>query len=212
MLGLFGAVRVIPYIVLSVPAGIVADRYDRRLVLLVTDLARAACMVAMTFVLVTDGPIAALIGLSILAACFSTFFYPAIGAYVPNLVEDERQLGPANSTWASLDNLGLRRRPGPRRHPRRASAATTLAFVINALTFLVIAVDPVADCRRRATSAPVDLGRARRTDDEPRAAGGPPPHARVAAAPEPLRPGPDRGAGSLSALRRLRDRTAGSAC
>ena len=77
------------------PAGIVADRYDRRLVLLVTDLARAACMVGMTFVLVTDGPIAALIVLSILAACFSTFFYPAIGAYVPNLVKDERQLGPA---------------------------------------------------------------------------------------------------------------------
>ena len=107
VLGLFGAVRVIPYIVLSVPAGIVADRYDRRLVLLVTDLARAACMVAMTFVLVTDGPIAALIGLSILAACFSTFFYPAIGAYVPNLVKDERQLGPANSLYASLDNLGF---------------------------------------------------------------------------------------------------------
>jgi len=138
ILGLFGAVRVIPYIVLSVPAGIVADRYDRRLVLLVTDLARAACMVAMTFVLVTDGPIAALIGLSILAACFSTFFYPAIGAYVPNLVEDERQLGPANSAWASLDNLGFV--VGPILGGILvALGGTTFAFVINALTFLVIA-------------------------------------------------------------------------
>ena len=138
VLGLFGAVRVIPYIVLSVPAGIVADRYDRRLVLLVTDLARAACMVGMTFVLVTDGPIVALIGLSILAACFSTFFYPAIGAYVPNLVKDERQLGPANSAWASLDNLGFV--VGPVLGGILvALGGTTLAFVINALTFLVIA-------------------------------------------------------------------------
>jgi MFS family permease len=138
VLGLFGAVRVIPYIVLSVPAGIVADRYDRRLVLLVTDLARAACMAAMTFVLVTDGPIVALIGLSILAACFSTFFYPAIGAYVPNLVKDERQLGPANSAWASLDNLGFV--VGPVLGGILvALGGTTLAFVINALTFLVIA-------------------------------------------------------------------------
>ena len=138
VLGLFGAVRVIPYIVLSVPAGIVADRYDRRLVLLVTDLARAACMVAMTFVLVTDGPIAALIGLSILAACFSTFFYPAIGAYVPNIVKDERQLGPANSAFASLDNLGFV--VGPVLGGILvAIGGTNLAFVINALTFFVIA-------------------------------------------------------------------------
>ena len=139
LLGLFGAVRSIPYIVLSVPAGIVADRFDRRLVLLVTDLARSACMVGMTFVLATGGSILALIVLSILAACFSTFFYPAIGAYVPNLVKDERQLGPANSAWASLDNLGFV--VGPVLGGILVAAGgTTLAFVINALTFLVIAV------------------------------------------------------------------------
>ena len=123
---------------LSVPAGVIADRYDRRLVLLVTDLARAACMVAMTIVLVTDGPVLVLIALSIVAACFSTFFYPAIGAYVPNLVKDERQLGPANSAWASLDNLGFV--VGPVLGGILvALGGTTLAFVINALTFLVIA-------------------------------------------------------------------------
>ena len=158
VLGLFGAVRVIPYIVLSVPAGIVADRYDRRLVLLVTDLARAACMVGMTFVLVTDGPIVALIGLSILAACFSTFFYPAIGAYVPNLVKDERQLGPANSAWASLDNLGFV--VGPVLGGILvALGGTTLAFVINALTFLVIAwilwgLPPSANVASATSEAP----------------------------------------------------------
>ena len=38
LLGVVGAARVLPYVLLSVPAGIVADRYDRRLVLLVTDL------------------------------------------------------------------------------------------------------------------------------------------------------------------------------
>jgi len=138
LLGLFGAVRSIPYIVLSVPAGVIADRYDRRLVLLVTDLARAACMVGMTVVLVSGGPVLALVALSILAACFSTFFYPAIGAYVPNLVKDERQLGPANSAWASLDNLGFV--VGPVLGGILvAVGGTTLAFVINALTFLVIA-------------------------------------------------------------------------
>jgi MFS family permease len=189
VLGLFGAVRVIPYIVLSVPAGIVADRYDRRLVLLVTDLARAACMVGMTFVLVTDGPIAALIGLSILAACFSTFFYPAIGAYVPNLVKDERQLGPANSAYASLDNLGFV--VGPVLGGILvALGGTNLAFVINALTFLVIAwilwgLPPSANVAPPTTDAAA-------TDAGPSGTGDPTPAA------EPLRRGPIAG---LIALR-----------
>ena len=185
MLGLFGAVRVLPYIVLSVPAGIVADRYDRRLVLLVTDLARAACMVGMTFVLVIDGPIVALIGLSILAASFSTFFYPAIGAYVPNLVKDERQLGPANSAWASLDNLGFV--VGPVLGGILvALGGTTLAFVINALTFLVIAwilwgLPPSANVARATSDADAA------SDEAASAAGDPAPAA------EPLRRGPIAG-------------------
>lgn len=139
VLGLFGAARVIPYILLSIPAGIAADRYDRRLILLVTDLARGAAMLGMAWVVATDGPVLALVVLSIVAACFSTFFYPAIGAYIPNLALDERQLGPANSAWASLDNLGFV--VGPVLGGILVAAGdVTLAFVINAVTFVVIAV------------------------------------------------------------------------
>ncbi len=139
ILGLFGAVRMVPYVLLSIPAGILADRVDRRLILLVTDLARGACMLGMAWLVATDGPIWALVVLSILAACFSTFFYPAIGAYLPNLAEDERQLGPANSAWASLDNLGFV--VGPVLGGLLVAAGgTTFAFLINAATFLVIAV------------------------------------------------------------------------
>ena len=138
VLGLFGAARVVPYVLLSIPAGIVADRFDRRLILLVTDLARGAAMLAMGLIVALDGPIWALVALSILAACGSTFFYPAIGAYIPNLATDERQLGPANSAWASLDNLGFV--VGPVLGGILvASGGTTFAFLINAATFLVIA-------------------------------------------------------------------------
>ena len=79
-----------------------------------------------------------LVVLSIVAACFSTFFYPAIGGYIPNLAVDERQLGPANSAWASLDNLGFV--VGPVLGGILvASGGVTFAFVINAITFVVIA-------------------------------------------------------------------------
>jgi MFS family permease len=138
VLGLFGAARVVPYVLLSVPAGMVADRFDRRMILLVTDLARGAAMVGMAAVVATGGPIWVLVALSIFAASMSTFFYPAIGAYIPNLAADERQLGPANSAWASLDNLGFV--VGPVLGGILvASGGTTFAFLINAGTFLVIA-------------------------------------------------------------------------
>ena len=138
ILGVFGAARVIPYVLLSIPAGMLADRFDRRMILLVTDLARGACMLGMAWLVATNGPIPALIGLSILAACFSSFFYPALGAYIPNLVTDERQLGPANSAWASLDNLGFIVGPVIGGLLLAAGGAT-FAFLINAATFVVIA-------------------------------------------------------------------------
>ena len=40
VLGVVGAARIVPYILLSVPAGIAADRFDRRMILIGTDLAR----------------------------------------------------------------------------------------------------------------------------------------------------------------------------
>ncbi|HEY7131166.1 MAG TPA: MFS transporter [Candidatus Limnocylindrales bacterium] len=138
LLGVFGALRTLPYVVLSIPAGVIADRFDRRLILLATDLARAACMAGMAWLVATDGPVVALIALSILAACFSTFFYPAIGAYIPALAGDERQLGPANSAWAALDNVGFILGPALG-GILVAAGGVTISFVINALSFLVIA-------------------------------------------------------------------------
>ena len=39
LLGIMGAARILPYVILSVPAGFVVDHFDRRMVLLVTDIA-----------------------------------------------------------------------------------------------------------------------------------------------------------------------------
>jgi MFS family permease len=139
VLGVFGALRVLPYVVLSIPAGYVADRFDRRLVLLSTDLVRAACMLAMAWLVATDGPVAPLVALAMVAACGSTFFYPTIGAYIPNLVRNERELGPANSLWALLDNLGYI--VGPALGGLLvASGGAVFAFLVNAASFAVIAV------------------------------------------------------------------------
>ena len=141
LLGVVGAARVLPYVLLSVPAGIVADRYDRRLVLLVTDLVRGAIMLAMAALVAfggPDGPIWPIVALAILATCFSSFFGPTIGAFLPSLVGDESRLGPANSAWASLDNLAFI--IGPAIGGVLISlSGLTAAFLLNAVSFVVVA-------------------------------------------------------------------------
>lgn len=138
LVGAFGAVRLLPYVLLSVPAGFVADRFERRLVLLVSDLFRGGVMIALAVLIEVHAPTALIAAFAILAACGSTFFYPAMGAYLPSLVEDERQLGPANSAWASLGNLSFI--IGPAIGGLLLVVGTvTIAFLVNALTFAFIA-------------------------------------------------------------------------
>ena len=139
ILGLFSAVRLLPYILLSIPAGLVADRFDRRMVLLVGDLGRGACMVLMAWVVAVGGSVIWVMVLAIVAACGSTFFYPAIGAYIPSLVADERELGPANSAWATLDNLGFIIGPAIG-GVLLMTGGVVAAFLLNAISFVVIAV------------------------------------------------------------------------
>jgi MFS family permease len=139
VLGIVGAARILPYILLSIPAGIVADRVDRRLVLLVTDVIRGVIMLAIAGVVIAGLPVILVVVLAVVATCFSAFFSPAIGAYLPSLVKDESELGPANSAWSSLDNLAFFIGP--------AFGAILLgigglgiAFLLNAVTFGVVAL------------------------------------------------------------------------
>jgi MFS family permease len=139
ILGLVGAARILPYVFLSVPAGIVADRFDRRLVLLSTDVARGILMLVIAGVVVAGGPVWLIIALAIIATCFATFFGPAIGAYLPSLVQDEEQLGPANSAWSTLDYLAFMIGPAAA-GILIAVGGLVVAFLLNAASFAVIAV------------------------------------------------------------------------
>jgi MFS family permease len=139
LVGAFGAVRLLPYVILSVPAGFVADRFDRRLVLLVSDLYRATLMVGMAVLIATGGPTLLIAALAILAASGSAFFYPAMGAYLPALARDEQQLGPANSAWASIQNFSFIVGPAIA-GIALALGGVLIAFILNALSYVFIAV------------------------------------------------------------------------
>ena len=167
LLGIIGAARILPYVLLSVPAGMVADRFDRRMVLLVTDVARGVIMIGLAVAVSLGSPTWVIIALSILAACFSTFFGPAIGALLPSLV-DERDLGTANSAWATLDNVAFIIGPAIA-GILLASGGLGVAFIINAASFAVVAVilwflpvprraAPTAEDAGEEAAKPVDGG------------------------------------------------------
>lgn len=105
--GLFIA-RALPPFLLGPVAGVVADRFDRRKVLIVSDVLRAG--IVLCFLLV-DRPerLWLLYILTVLQFSVSAFFEPARAALVPALVETDELLA-ANTlssiTWSAMLALG----------------------------------------------------------------------------------------------------------
>ena len=57
VLGMVGLVQVIPVILLSLPAGHVADQYNRKRIVLITELFLALCVLGLGWLSYTQGPI-----------------------------------------------------------------------------------------------------------------------------------------------------------
>ncbi len=156
VLGIVGAARVLPYVFLSIPAGMVADRFDRRYVLMTSDVVRGLTMIVLAWLVATGGSVWAIVGLAIFATCFATLFYPAIGALIPSLVRDESEFGPANSLYSTLGGLSFVIGPAIG-GVLVAASGLSLAFILNALTFAVVAVIvwslPPAKARHRSAPA-----------------------------------------------------------
>ncbi len=139
VLGIVGGARVLPYVLLSGVGGVLADRFERRRILIATDLARGALMVGLAAAIAVGAPIAVVVGLVVLAACGSSIAGPALSAYLPALARDETELGPGNAAWATLDNVAFIIGPAV------AGVLTALggasgAMLLNAASFGVVAL------------------------------------------------------------------------
>ncbi|NUQ35397.1 MAG: MFS transporter [Planctomycetaceae bacterium] len=84
--GLTGMMRALPALIFGVHAGVLVDRHDRRRLMIVADLARAAILSAIPLCFVF-GVLQwwMVAGTVFLAACFSTLFDPARDALLPRL-------------------------------------------------------------------------------------------------------------------------------
>lgn len=128
------AARVLPIVVLGPLGGVMADRYDRRRLIVVSDLVRAALMVALAGVAAGGLPILLAPLLAAAATAAGTVTPPAVAASTARLVEDSG-LQRANAARAAIGQGAIV--AGPALGALLlAVSSPALAILLNALSFL----------------------------------------------------------------------------
>ncbi len=107
-IGLLLVARFLPSFLFGPLSGVVADRFSRRTIMIVTDVMRAVVVLGFLFVRRAD-QLWILYVLTVLQLGLSTFFEPAKTAAIPSIVSD-RELVAANAissvTWSIMLTLG----------------------------------------------------------------------------------------------------------
>jgi MFS family permease len=133
-----GVARMVPYIVLSAPAGMVGDRFPRRTVLVVSASGGAAIMAALAVAAAFGAPLVVVVLLAGLASVLDSPYPATMAAITPDVVAP-RHLAAVNSTLAVTENVaGLC-------GPLLAAAALAvggpgLAFGLDSASFAVAAL------------------------------------------------------------------------
>jgi len=106
--GLLLVARFVPSFLFGPLAGVVADRFSRQKIMIVSDLLRALVVLGFLFVRSAD-QLWIVYVLTVLQLGLSTFFEPAKTAAIPSIVED-RELVAANAissvTWSAMLTIG----------------------------------------------------------------------------------------------------------
>src|SRR5215213_7225616 len=129
--------RLLPYAALLPLAGVLADRGNRKVLMISADLGRGLCMFGLLFA-GSEGTLWIAYPLVFLATVFSSLFKPAMNSILPALSGEEENLLRANSIWSQMDSvsfvLGL-----ALGGILALLGVPQLAFLINGITFLVSA-------------------------------------------------------------------------
>jgi MFS family permease len=94
---LVSAAQFLPFVVLALPAGVWADRWERKRILIASDAVRLVCQVVAALLLLTDS--AHVAHLAVIAAAYGAadaFFAPAFSGLLPTTVS-QTNLQPANA-------------------------------------------------------------------------------------------------------------------
>lgn len=87
-LGFVGLALVVPVIVLSLPAGHIIDRFDRKKIVILSQLSLALVSLGLTVLSLTRGPLLLVYGCLVLYGCAAAFNSPASSTLVPQVVDE----------------------------------------------------------------------------------------------------------------------------
>jgi MFS family permease len=131
--GITTAARVVPVVALGPLGGVIADRFDRRRVMVACDLIRLALMVLLALVAVAHLPIAAAPVIAALATVAGTPYMACASASTPRLVPDADLPG-ANAARSAVGGVGIIAGPALG-GVLLLLGSPVLAFLVNAATF-----------------------------------------------------------------------------
>jgi predicted MFS family arabinose efflux permease len=131
--GVTTAARVVPAVVLGPLGGAVADRYDRRRVMIASDLIRVALMLVLALAAAAHLPILLAPLIAAVATAAGTPYLPCTSATTPRLVPDADLPG-ANAARSAVTGLGIIVGPALG-GVLLLLGSPALAFLMNALTF-----------------------------------------------------------------------------
>lgn len=93
-----------PGLLLAGYGGVIADRYERVTVLIVSSLVSALIMAGMAVVVAVSAPVVSVLALTVLAGVALAPYRPAAGTLPPEIV-GEKDLAAANAIFSGLENL-----------------------------------------------------------------------------------------------------------
>lgn len=131
--GIAAAARVVPIVVLGPFGGVIADRFDRRRVMVASDIARLALMVLLAIAAAAHLPIVIVPLIAAVATVAGSPYLPCAAGVTPVLVPDADLPG-ANAARSAVTSLGLILGPAIG-GVLLLLGAPWLAFAVNAATF-----------------------------------------------------------------------------
>jgi len=131
--GVTTAARVLPVVVLGPLGGVIADRFDRRRLMVVCDLIRLVLMAALALVAVSHLPIVIAPMIAAVATLAGSPYLPCASATTPRLVPDADLPG-ANAARSAVTGLGVVAGPALG-GILLLLGSPALPFVVNAATF-----------------------------------------------------------------------------
>jgi MFS family permease len=149
--GLTTAARVVPVVVLGPLGGVLADRFDRRRIMIVCDLARMGLMFVLAAVAAAGLPIGLAPVIAAAATTAAAPYLPCVAAVTPRLVDDADLPG-ANAARSAIGGSAIILGPALG-GVLLLLGSPAIAFALNALTFGLSAL-AVLVIRDRGAFAP----------------------------------------------------------